>query len=277
LQSGQTISTITDEFAECGLVTSKGRPLAKSTVHRMLRNPFYIGVISFNKREYPGAHEPLVSTELFNAVQVKLGEHHKKQISHNPLFKGLIQCADCRKMVTWQLQKGRYYGACQRRQEACKHYRMIREDYLENLIGARLHKVDIADKKQIVFNRLKQVIESGRQPYIGQHRLQVMKLIARQLLRCEAMEANLYEDKIADAIDAIAYQTKMSEISERRKQLKSRLHKIEAVEGKTNVCGIDATNVTDLYGSESKAGKRQILSTIFRIRLDGGRVRIENI
>ena len=112
-EPGQTVSTVVDELTECGLTTRKGRPLMKSAVHKMLRNPFYIGIIKFNGREYPGAHEPLISTELYNAVQNKLGERKAaKTRRHDPLFKGQAKCQNCGGMITWQLQKGHYYGGC---------------------------------------------------------------------------------------------------------------------------------------------------------------------
>ena len=39
---------------------------------------------------------------------------------HNPVFKNLIHCTSCGGLVTWQLQKGRYYGACQRKRQSAK-------------------------------------------------------------------------------------------------------------------------------------------------------------
>ncbi len=46
----------------------------------------------------------------------------------------IITCEICGGVVTWQLQKGRYYGACRRRNPACKIKKSIREDYLEKMV-----------------------------------------------------------------------------------------------------------------------------------------------
>lgn len=44
----------------------------KTTALRILRNRAYLGRIVYNGREYPGLHEPLVTEELFAAVQSRL-------------------------------------------------------------------------------------------------------------------------------------------------------------------------------------------------------------
>src|SRR5665213_1429670 len=272
LEPSQSILTITDELAECGLTTKKGRPLSKSAVAKMLRNPFYVGVIRFNNREYPGAHEPLIDKDIFNAVQEKLGERRSQRRLHDPLFRGLLKCADCQKIVTWQLQKGRYYGACQRKQDTCKHRRMIREDYLEALACEELKAIDKQAVSREILQHMKQRLIESHQPYIGQHRQHVTRLIERQIQRSESMEGNLYEDKLSGAISEEAYQQKQEEIEIRRLQLQDRLRRIELLDGKSKSVSNSAHSIAGLYESESKLGKRMILAMLFKMSLADGRV-----
>ena len=49
------------------------RPLAKSEIHRILRNPIYAGDFVWNGRRYQGNHEPLISRVLFETVQEVFG------------------------------------------------------------------------------------------------------------------------------------------------------------------------------------------------------------
>ena len=54
-----------------------GNPIAKMSMHRILRDKIYIGQIE-NKKEgtfAKGEHEPIISTELFNRVQVALANN----------------------------------------------------------------------------------------------------------------------------------------------------------------------------------------------------------
>ena len=62
---------------EWGLRTRKtrkrgGKPLSLATVYKILGNPFYAGIIVWNRQRYPGAHKPVVSPAEFEAVQRRL-------------------------------------------------------------------------------------------------------------------------------------------------------------------------------------------------------------
>ena len=69
-------------------ITKGGRPIAKMSMHRILRDKIYIGQIE-NKKEgtfAKGEHEPIISNDLFNRVQVALANNtnNKSQSTHAP-------------------------------------------------------------------------------------------------------------------------------------------------------------------------------------------------
>ena len=109
LDPNQTIASITDAMNRVGIRTRMGRPYAKSHVGRILANPFYIGINRFDGHDYDGAQIPLISKTLFERVQAKMnGKSGPIRKIHNPVFKNLVYCDDCDRLITWQLQKGRY-------------------------------------------------------------------------------------------------------------------------------------------------------------------------
>lgn len=121
LEPSQSIATIQVKMAAMGLATRKGKPFSKSHVQRILKNPFYIGINRFNGADYPGAQEPLISNQLYRAVQNKMTKKRPPLYSkHNPVLKNMMTCNHCGAVITWQRQKGRYYGACQRNLDLCK-------------------------------------------------------------------------------------------------------------------------------------------------------------
>lgn len=102
LKPEQTAKSITKEMARRGVVTRKGRPYAHGRVVEMLKNPYYVGIIRFDGREYPGSHQTFVDKRVWMEVQKKL--HAKRPTyykKHNPLFKNLITCETCGGCVTW--------------------------------------------------------------------------------------------------------------------------------------------------------------------------------
>ena len=103
------------------------RPLNAGLISRVLRNPFYIGLITNSKGEYikSRGHEALISEELFEQVQdlldkKRVSKRYTKKLDHP--FRGLIRCAQCRRAFCPYPKKGTmYYGA--RCAPGCKNKR----------------------------------------------------------------------------------------------------------------------------------------------------------
>ncbi|OYW41912.1 hypothetical protein B7Z28_01975 [Candidatus Saccharibacteria bacterium 32-45-3] len=244
----------------------------------MLHNTFYIGTIHFNGQDYPGAHEPLLKTELFQAVKLKLsGGSQAKRTLHSPLFKGMVRCETCRGVVTWQCQKGRYYGACQRRRDCCKGTRLLRQDRLEEDLLIQLEVIDHNGAGRARLHTLDDSLRDHRQPYVGQHRLSVIKMIKQRVRRLERMEDCLYDDKLAGLISEQRYKQKADKMHDELDYLRMRLDRLEKVESRVQVSVDRPTSLCALYTSESKAGKRIIMQKLFVITLRSGQARFVSL
>jgi site-specific DNA recombinase len=75
-----------------------GRPLAVGTVHKVLKNPYYMGIVEYAGKRVLGRHDALVDGETFDRVQTLLaaarlgGERPSK---HEHYLRGTIVCAEC--------------------------------------------------------------------------------------------------------------------------------------------------------------------------------------
>ena len=101
-----------------------GKPLALSTVYKILTNPFYAGIIEWDGRVYQGKHEAVVALAEFDRVQEILGRPGRPQPQkHTFAFTGMIRCGECRLMVTAENKVNRfgsryvYYHCTKRRLE----------------------------------------------------------------------------------------------------------------------------------------------------------------
>ncbi|WP_022887472.1 recombinase family protein [Glaciibacter superstes] len=100
-----------------------GAPLGLSAVRRMLRNPYYKGVVTLNGVEHRGSHQPLVSAELWEKVQTVLVARRYSERSrvHNHFLQGMLYCYSCdRRLILQHVTSAsgkRYtYFACSGRQ-----------------------------------------------------------------------------------------------------------------------------------------------------------------
>jgi len=269
-----SVALMTEQMAIMGLTTSKGKPFAKSHVYTILTNPFYIGTNHFDGKDYPGAQEPIISQKQFDAVQERLhsrkAQGHRK---HNPLFKGIVRCADCAGLVTWQLQKGRFYGACQRNTDACKGHRLLREDYLEETVIAMLEEV--TDPKRKILGMLTTLVNLDLPQSVGLYRKRIAAELEKQLTRVKAMDEALYEDKLLGAIPAERYDEKHNQFTGRIAEIQERLDRLTQTQVKQQP---DTSNfrtknlIVRLYLQSSVNQKRAIIAKVFQpITMQQGR------
>ena len=110
-----TIRRLLDALTEKGLasVASKqkpSKPLVVSNLHRLLRHPYYKGIVRYRGVEYPGKHEPLVSTELWDRVQDVLDAQNfagEKTRDHPHYLKGSVFCGQCGSRLVVSKHHGR--------------------------------------------------------------------------------------------------------------------------------------------------------------------------
>lgn len=112
-----TLEEVLRRITLLGLKTRRDRPLTKQTFSRMLRNQVYAGWVVSGEVKVKGLHQPLVTQELFDAVQDALEGKtatgapappvvHKKVNDDFPL-KGFVKCAGCEKKLTAGWARGR--------------------------------------------------------------------------------------------------------------------------------------------------------------------------
>ena len=108
-----TITSLLREATERGLRTRPSRkrpskPLARSGFAKMLKNPYYVGVIRFKGVEYPGRHQPLITRELFERVQQMLEDNSngEKVQHHAHYLKGSIFCLRCLSRLSLTYSQG---------------------------------------------------------------------------------------------------------------------------------------------------------------------------
>jgi site-specific DNA recombinase len=97
-----SLERLADELTARGLRTRPGRyptgPVSDSKLATMLRDRYYLGIVTYNGVEYPGRHEPLVSQELFDRGQAKLdasGIAGERRRTWDHYLKGSLWCGRC--------------------------------------------------------------------------------------------------------------------------------------------------------------------------------------
>ncbi|GLZ40937.1 hypothetical protein Acsp05_45610 [Actinokineospora sp. NBRC 105648] len=137
-----TLDSVLEIVIDAGL-TAVGRrgPIVRQTLHKALRDKYYIGIITYKGLEYPGRHEPLISVELFERVQRIMNAHSgsgTRQREHKHYLKGLVWCGRCGHRFTLMPGRGRggeyFYFLCRGRQQKRCDHPYVPVDVMEELV-----------------------------------------------------------------------------------------------------------------------------------------------
>jgi DNA invertase Pin-like site-specific DNA recombinase len=153
--SGKTIKKWLDRI---GFTTRTGKPIALSKVYKSLKNSFYYGEFEFGGKIYKGKHEPLITKELFNKVQLQLVAPDKEWNKKVFPFRSLCYCGTCGGRVTAEekyktnksggVRKYVYYHCGRHIDYDCDEPYISEEDLIQQLVvhidEIKLHEVELA-------------------------------------------------------------------------------------------------------------------------------------
>jgi site-specific DNA recombinase len=150
-----------------------GNLFAKQKVTGILRNPVYIGQIRWGDAVHDGNHPPIISSEQFERVQVKLGEVARRRTGlkakpkgRHYLLTGVIRCSCGAHMVGYSTSgrnRTHFYYACTRQnheggQYSCSAPRIPAEAIEVAIIG-RIREISrsVEARERIVDQALSQL------------------------------------------------------------------------------------------------------------------------
>lgn len=158
-----TVSQLHDELTSRGLMSlpspkHPSKPIAVSSVHRLLTNPYYKGDVIYRGVAYKGAHDPLVPAEVWYQVQSVLTAHKTAAEAtqvHDHYLKGTVYCGGCGSRLIVSNAKNRHgnvypYFVCSGRHSKrtdCTRQAILIED-VEHLIEDYYQRVQLAPARR---------------------------------------------------------------------------------------------------------------------------------
>ncbi len=145
-----SLESLAEELTRRGLRTRPARypsgPISTSRLNELLRDPYYIGFVTYKGELIQGRHERLIDDDLFDRVQEILdarGGRGERQRRHYHYLKGSVWCGRChdegvesRMLMQWANGNGgRYlYYFCIRKQQHKCDTRYVEGDALEQAV-----------------------------------------------------------------------------------------------------------------------------------------------
>ena len=223
-----SLKTLRKKLRDEGLATTKqAKLISLSQLQWLLKNPFYYGDFRWKGRTRAGSHPPLVSRELWDAVQAAFSAHEKPVYrKHNFAYKGLLICGSCGRHLTAELKKKRYvYYHCAGEEACRKTY--IREEQLDEQVRALLASIAIPED---VKAWLLQGIAKSREEQRAYHQT-VVEEIRTEIKEQELLMDRLYDDRLHRLIAEDFFRQRFEVLEEKRRELTRDLTRHQHAEG----------------------------------------------
>jgi len=268
--SVSSIQKIKDEVDALGLRSNmpEPKPISKSKIYYILKNPFYYGMMRINGELYPHKHPPLISKELFDKVQQVMAGYNKKPFRYGCkpfVFRGLIKCADCGCTITAEQKKGKYnYYTCTNYKRMHKNKIYLREEELLTPIYKVLQNIKLTDKQ---INHLMKDLKRGNDAKDRFFETS-MKSLRAEYDKYEKWKSNTV-DKLADEkISQEIYDKKIKEWEEKQADITAKMSKYEKADKEyyitVNMLLSLAQRAYDIFKSSEPMEKRQLLNFLLR-------------
>lgn len=260
-----TFRTLADKMTSEGFFPNK-KPCSKKTIENILHNDFYTGVFTFKgKKYYDAKHEPLISTELYQAVQDKI----KSKLKTSPVkrtfaYSGFIKCDKCGHALVPERQTG-HTGNGNYVYYRCHHCpkTTIREDVFEELFEKNiLANIQFSDED------IKLIIESAKELIQSEYEYSTASLeeIHKRVQLLKRRLNQLYTDKADNLVDADTYIEKRNEWTNEIEKLNVKYNKlsqvgtefVENIEMWSNLC----KDALRLYRGQTAEEKRNLMNLV---------------
>jgi len=216
LNENHNVRTLSKEMEKRGLKNICGSRVCKNGITKVLKNPFYIGLMKVKGKIFKGIHQPIIDPRVFKQVQLKIqGRQTSKGLIHKYLFRKKIRCELCNYLMSGERQKGHVYYRCATKGCLTKS---IREDLVEHYVRNLLKTISLSKKE---FKLLREINLESKGDWL-QTQEKISESNKLQIHQLEIKEQKLVDMYLEDAIGKEKYQAKRERLLIELEETKSR-------------------------------------------------------
>lgn len=254
--------------------------LSKSGISRILNQIIYSGQIKVSAYKdeaeiiVDALHKPLVSKEIFNKVQIELG--NRKRIKHKPAkqnillpLRGFLECSSCGANLTGSGSKSKtgkkhYYYHCNGRKGCKERFRVnIAHESINTIFEGLKPNQEVCNLFEHI---LKDKFENSEQSNKS-----IIKSINESITKVQKRKDSLLNKFLDEAFEQELYKTKEAELSNELNELINQKEQLKKYENETKKF-IDfgiyiLKNMESFFNKATVSTKQKILSSIFKEKL----------
>jgi site-specific DNA recombinase len=199
----------------------------KSTVEKILKNPFFRGEFEFCGEIHPGKHELIVPGDVYSrAMGVMRATTRKTLKKHQGLFSDRFVCADCGCKITYHPKKNNKFllYVCSNGKKKHKSLSGLywNEERLKNEFEQVLDSISLTEQlAELISDRLNE-----RHKKLRRQLKREESSYKENLKVLEIEEDMAYEKLMGSVIDDLTYKKQIRRLREQRDELNSKILKV---------------------------------------------------
>ena len=248
----------------------------KSTLEKVLKNEFYVGVINRKGKSYDHKYTWILERATWDKVQDLKDGRNKKKFKYAGLdafhYRGVLRCDDCGCAITNERHKGHHYYHCT--QYHGKHgAEWLREELITEQFADLFDRFKIPeDVVSEILTNLKQTHESKNEFYHQQY-----KKLTTDSEKYESRIEKLYDDYADGCITKSEYTKRYERYKQEQRIIRNKLHQLSETDDNyyTTVTSLVelANRAGELFASSKADEKRQLLNLVLsNLRVKGKKI-----
>lgn len=207
-----------------GFRTSSNQKVRRGYIHRIIKNPFYYGMMLRDGRYYEGKHEPLISKTLHDrANEVLNGNLHSKKQKIFFHLRGLLKCANCGCVLTASKKKGHDYYYCTNGKGKCEeHKKYLRSEKIDEYVSYIFSKLQFDEGLVELAYRAAKERQMSENIYSERN----AQIIEKRLAEVLVAQGRLCDSFTAGNTPEGLYNSKMTLLTNEEKALQKQLKEI---------------------------------------------------
>jgi site-specific DNA recombinase len=276
-----SIAKLRGELTDLGLTTRgsarwKAGPISHNQLSNLLRDPYYLGMVTYKGQVFDGRHPAIVDSDVFERVQEVLAERSRPIVRdrvHKHFLRGMMCCDRCNRdgrihRMIYTEAKNRsgqpygYYLCRGRQQQTCDLPHLPVKD-VERAVAEEVRRLELAP--DFVREMRRQVQDAVDVQQASER--QMRSRLTVQLKKLESQETNLLDVAADGEMSVTAVQERLRKIAVQRRSVVDKLATSEqqaARQAQATLAYLDLlAHPYSFYVSASDSLKRKILEAFF--------------
>jgi len=235
----QILHKLNDEWGYRSIQRRKegGSPMSRSSLYKNFTNIFYAGQFEYGGKIHQGSHEPMITLEEYDAVQIILGRKGKpRPKKHTFSYSGTFRCGECGCMYvaekkhkviknTGEIRFYTYYHCSHSKPNySCSQRSSIREEGLELIVEQEIARwMILPEFKQWALDSLQSSHKKE-----SESRTKIHESLNKELLSIQSKLDRLIDMRCSELIDDETYRIKKDELQAMKDKIQEQLRDVNA-------------------------------------------------